>query len=72
MAFFKVNQQPGPTGDLARSLTYQEFPHHFVIKPDINNPQSKVWHLRQRQSFAIGRMCMLDQPPVKDFTFELY
>jgi hypothetical protein len=56
MAFFKINRLPGPTGDLARSLTYQEFPQHFVIKPDENNPQSKVWRRRQRQSFAIGRM----------------
>ena len=56
MAFFKMNQLPGETGDLARSLTYQEFPNHFVIKTDPINPQSKMWSRRQRNSFALGRM----------------
>ena len=56
MAFFKTNQLLGPTGNLARTLTYQEFPNHFVIQSDKNNPQSKVWHPRQRNSFALGRM----------------
>jgi hypothetical protein len=56
IAFFKANQLPGPIGDLARTLTFQEFPHHFVIQSDINNSQSKVWHPRQRNSFALGRM----------------
>lgn len=51
-----MNQLPGPIGDLARTLTYQEFPQHFVIQSDKNNPQSKVWHPRQRNSFALGRM----------------
>jgi hypothetical protein len=55
-AFFKMNQQSGPIGDLARTLTYQEFPHHFVIKKDELNPQSKSWSHRLRNSFAIGRM----------------
>lgn len=56
MAFFKMNQLPNAVGDLARTLTYQEFPTHFVIQSDKNNPQSKVWHPRQRNSFALGRM----------------
>jgi len=56
MAFFKANQLPGPTGDLAQTLTYQEFPNHFVIKASPSNLQSKEWHHRQRESFAIGRM----------------
>lgn len=56
MAFFKANRLPGPTGDLARTLTYQDFPNHFVIKASENNPQSKEWHHRQREDFAIGRM----------------
>ena len=56
MAFFKTNQLIGPTGDLARTLTYQEFPNHFVITSDRNNPQSKMWRPRQRNSFALGRM----------------
>lgn len=51
-----MNQHPGPVGDLARTLTYQEFPNHFVLKSDENNPQSKIWSQRQRNSFAIGRM----------------
>lgn len=56
MAFFKMNQISGPVGDLARSLTYQDFPHHFVIQSDANNPQSKIWRPRQRNTFALGRM----------------
>jgi hypothetical protein len=56
MAFFKTNQLSGPTGDLARTLTYQEFPNHFVIVSDPNNTQSKMWRIRQRNSFALGRM----------------
>jgi hypothetical protein len=54
IAFFKANQLPGPIGALARTLTYQEFPNHFVIQSDVNNPQSKVWCRRQRDSFALG------------------
>ena len=56
MAFFKMNCIAGDIGDLARSLLYQEYPQHFVVKTDPHNPQSKVWHIRQRQCFAIGRM----------------
>jgi hypothetical protein len=56
MAFLKTNQFSGPLGDLARTLTYQEFPNHFVIKSDDTNPQSKIWRPRQRNSFAIGHM----------------
>ena len=55
-AFFKMNQQPGSTSDLARSLTYQAFPKHFVIKKDPNHPQSKIWTQCQRTSFTIGRL----------------
>jgi hypothetical protein len=55
-AFFKFNQLSGPIGDLARSLTYQDFPNHFVIKTDPSNPRSKIWSHRQRHFFAIGRM----------------
>jgi hypothetical protein len=56
LAFFKTNQLPGSTGDLARTLTYQDFPNHFVLQSDKNNPQSKVWRLRQRNTFALGRI----------------
>ena len=55
-AFFKANQVSGPTGDLARSLTYQDFPNHFVLHSDENNHQSKVWRPCQRNTFALGRM----------------
>ena len=55
-AFFKMNQRSGPIGDLARTLTYQQFPNHFVIKNDESNHQSKMWSRRQYNSFAIGRM----------------
>ena len=44
MAFFKTNHLPGPTGDLAWTLTYQEFPNHFIIKASTSNLQSKEWH----------------------------
>lgn len=56
MAFFKINQLLGPTHDLAWTLTYQEFPNHFIIKSDETNPQSKVWSCHQHISFAIGWM----------------
>ena len=55
-AFFKFNQLPGPIGDLARSLTYQDFPTHFALKPDPTNAQSKIWSHRKRRSYAVGRM----------------
>lgn len=55
-AFFKANQLPGDVGDLARTLTYQEFPNHFIIQDDNNNPGSKIWQRRQRNTFALGRM----------------
>ena len=42
--------------DLARMLTYQDFPNHFIIKASENNPLSKVWHRRQWEDFAIGWM----------------
>jgi hypothetical protein len=51
-----MNQRSDSIGDLARTLTYQDFPNHFVIKNDISNPQSKSWSPRLHNSFAIGRM----------------
>jgi hypothetical protein len=56
MAFFKANRLLGPIGDLARTLTYPEFPNHFILKSNENNHHSKVWSHRQRDSFVIGRM----------------
>ena len=32
LAFFKANQYPGPIGNLAQSLIYQEFPEQFMLK----------------------------------------
>jgi hypothetical protein len=55
-AFFKANSAQGNAGEIARHLTYQEFPQHFVLKNDEDNHQSKYWSLRQRKSFALGRM----------------
>jgi hypothetical protein len=49
-AFLLANADTGALGDLARQYTYQEFPQHFVYKP-----QTKLWQIR-RQNFAIGRM----------------
>ncbi len=45
LAFFKANQLLDATGQLARTLTYQEFPEQFVLKSLKHNPQSKTWHL---------------------------
>lgn len=69
MAFFKINQLAGSTGNLARTLTYQEFPNRFVIKPDQTNPQSKVWDLRHRNTFAIGCMTYVGPTAGKRFYF---
>lgn len=66
MAFFKANQLLGPAGDLARSLTYQEFPNH---QSDRNNPQSKVWRQRQRNSFALERMIQVGPTAGERFYF---
>ena len=67
ITFFKTNQLPGAIGDLARSLTYQEFPTRFVLQSDTNNPQSKVWKLRQRNSFALGWMIYVAPTAGKKF-----
>jgi hypothetical protein len=50
-AFFDANKDPGPLGEEARKLTYQEFPQHFVWNKD----GKKKWTLRM-QGFALGRM----------------
>lgn len=55
-AFFKANTLQNDIGDIARSITYQDFPQYFVLKSDDTNPQSKYWSLRQRKGFALGRM----------------
>lgn len=55
-AFFKANQSSGSIGNLARRLTYQEFPQHFVLKDNPNQRGSKIWDIRQRRGFALGRM----------------
>ncbi len=51
-AFFHANNADGPTGELARSLTYQDFPKHFVW-----NSQKREWSVR-RSGFGntIGRL----------------
>jgi len=53
LAFFKANQLLDATGQLAWTLTYQEFPEQFVLKSLKHNPQSKTWHL-QHSGFAVG------------------
>ena len=55
LVFFKANQEVGVNGQLARSLTYQDFPEQFVLKSLEHNAQSKTWHIRQN-GFVIGRM----------------
>lgn len=51
MAWFEANQLQDAIGDLARTLTYQEFPKHFVWVR-----RERRWKLRQDGGFAIGRM----------------
>ena len=46
--FFKVNSDTGRLGEVARQLTYQEFPQKLVWK-------KKGWAVRKK-GFAIGRM----------------
>ena len=48
--FFAMNRQSGHIGELARSLTYQEFPQHMTW--DTSN---KKWSAR-KDGFALGRM----------------
>lgn len=46
--FFKANRDTGKLGEVARQLTYQEFPQKLVWK-------KKRWDVRKK-GFAIGRM----------------
>jgi hypothetical protein len=51
-AFFLANAVHGPTGELARTLTYAQFPQHFVWEQALLK-----WKPRTMQGrFAIGRM----------------
>ena len=50
-AFFDANKDPGPLGEEARKLMYQEFLQHFVWNKD----GKKKWTLRM-QGFGLGRM----------------
>ena len=55
-AFFKMNQKNDRIGDIARTLTYQEFPQKFTLKSDEHHQQSKLWSFRQRKGLTLGRM----------------
>ena len=68
LAFFKANQRPGPVGNLAWSLTYQEFPKQFTLKSIEDDPHSKTWSHRQT-GFAIG--CMIHVGPTAGEKFYL-
>lgn len=48
--FFKVNADRSAIGALARQVTYQDFPQHFVW-----NRARKKWTVR-REGWALGRM----------------
>ena len=48
--FFAMNQQNGHIGELARSLTYQEFPQHMTW-----DTAKKKWSAR-KDGFALGHM----------------
>ncbi|KAJ2924672.1 hypothetical protein H1R20_g12432, partial [Candolleomyces eurysporus] len=51
-AFFLANENDGPAGQLARTLTYAQFPQHFVWEKAVLK-----WKPRTIQTrFAIGRM----------------
>ena len=62
-AYFHVNNSVGPDGDLARSLTYQDFPQKFVW-----TRSEKTWTVR-KQGFSIGRMYFV--PPTAGERFYL-
>ena len=62
-AYFEANTDSTELGTEARKYTYQEFPQHFVWKPD-----AKKWAMRQRD-FAIGRMYFI--PPTAGEQFYL-
>lgn len=51
-----MNQADGPTADIARQLTYQDFPQFFTSKTAPDNSHSKYWSLRRKKGFALGRM----------------
>jgi hypothetical protein len=53
--FFKANTLEGEEGNVARELTYQEFPQKFVW-----NKKKKEWTIRQR-GLSVGRMYFI--PP---------
>jgi len=55
-AFFKLNQKTNRIGDIARTLTYQDFSQKFTLKNDECHPQSKLWSFRQRKGLTLGRM----------------
>lgn len=50
-AFFNMNRTQGPAGDLARQLTYQQFPRHFVW-----DASRRKWKVRQDRHNTIGRL----------------
>ena len=50
-AWFEANKDPGARGDVARKCTYQEIPQAMVW-----NSRKKVWKVRKRAGYAIGRM----------------
>jgi hypothetical protein len=53
-AFFAANSDGGALGELARTLTYQEFPQKMVLK-EKSRSRPKRWEIRQK-GFALGRM----------------
>jgi hypothetical protein len=61
--FFHMNLATGYKGDVARTLTYQEFPHKFVCHKD-----DKTWSFR-KQGFALGRLDFV--PPTAGERFYL-
>ena len=61
--FFTMNCLENETGEQARKLTYQDFPHKFVWHKD-----TKKWTKRQR-GFSLGRMYFV--PPTSGDRFYL-
>ena len=68
-AFFKMNQKNDRIGNIARTLTYQDFPQKFTLKSDKCHPQSKLWSFHQRKGLTLG--CMVYIRPTSGERFYL-
>ncbi|PPQ72835.1 hypothetical protein CVT24_012881 [Panaeolus cyanescens] len=69
-AFFAANRDSGQIGQIARQLTYQDFPQRFVwVKNKDKNGRKNYWKLRVQGGLALGRMYFV--PPTGGERFYL-